>query len=119
MLRVKNLSANAGDIRDAGLIPGWGRSPGGGHGNPHQYLAWRIPWTEEPGRQLSKESQRGGHYRSDLAHTHEFKAILKYSDQRRSERMALSKDLRDISGAGGRASQAEGMSKRSLRQECA
>ena len=32
------LSANAGDIRDVGLIPGSGRSPGGGHGNPLQYL---------------------------------------------------------------------------------
>ena len=31
---VKNLPANARDIRDAGLIPGLGRSPGGGHGNP-------------------------------------------------------------------------------------
>ena len=31
---VKNLLANAGDIRDVGLIPGSGRSPGGGHGNP-------------------------------------------------------------------------------------
>ena len=36
-LVVKNLPANAGDIRDAGLIPGLGRSPGGGHGNPLQY----------------------------------------------------------------------------------
>ena len=34
---VKKLPANAGDVRDAGLIPGSGRSPGGGHGNPLQY----------------------------------------------------------------------------------
>ena len=34
---VKNLPANAGDIRDAGLIPGSGRPPGGGHGNSLQY----------------------------------------------------------------------------------
>ena len=33
---VKNLPANAGDLRDASLIPGWGRSPGGGHNNPLQ-----------------------------------------------------------------------------------
>ena len=33
VLVVKNLPTNAGDIRDAGLIPGLGRSPGGGHGN--------------------------------------------------------------------------------------
>ena len=34
---VKNPPANAGDISDATLIPGSGRSPGGGHGNPLQY----------------------------------------------------------------------------------
>ena len=36
-LVVKNASANAGDIRDAGSIPGLGRSSGGGNGNPVQY----------------------------------------------------------------------------------
>ena len=36
-LVVKNLPANAGNIRDLGSIPGLGRSPGGGHGNPLQY----------------------------------------------------------------------------------
>ena len=34
---VKDSLANAGDIRDVGSIPGLGRSPGGGHGNPFQY----------------------------------------------------------------------------------
>ena len=34
---VKNLPANAGDVRDMGWILGLGRSPGGGHGNPLQY----------------------------------------------------------------------------------
>ena len=37
MLLVQNLPANAGDIRDAGLIRGSGRSPEGSHGNPLQY----------------------------------------------------------------------------------
>ena len=36
---VKNSPAKAGDTRDLGLIPGSGRSPGGGNGNPLQYLA--------------------------------------------------------------------------------
>ena len=36
-LVVNNLPANAGDIRDTGWIPCWGRSPGGGHGNPLQF----------------------------------------------------------------------------------
>ena len=34
---VKNLPANAGDIRDKGSVFGSGRSPGGGHSNPLQY----------------------------------------------------------------------------------
>ena len=42
-LVVKNLPANEGDIRDVDSISGLGRSPGGGHGNPLQYSAWRIP----------------------------------------------------------------------------
>ena len=36
-LVVKNPPANAGDTGDVGLIPGLGRSPGGGNGNPFQY----------------------------------------------------------------------------------
>ena len=42
-LVVKNPSANAGDTRDAGLIPGSGRSPGGGRGNPLQYSYLENP----------------------------------------------------------------------------
>ena len=45
---VKNPPANAGDTGDLGLTPGSGRFPGVENGNPLQYLAWRIPWTEEP-----------------------------------------------------------------------
>ena len=51
-LVAKNPPANAGDIRDAGLIPGSGRSPGEGNGNPLR------SWTEEPGRLHSIGSQR-------------------------------------------------------------
>ena len=46
---VKNPPANAEDIRGKGLIPGLGRSSGGGHGNHSSILAWRIPWTEASG----------------------------------------------------------------------
>ena len=42
-LVVKNLPANAGDIRDMGLIPGSGRSPGGGHGSPLQFSCLENP----------------------------------------------------------------------------
>ena len=37
VLVVKNLLANAGDVRDVGAVPGSGGSPGGGHRNPLQY----------------------------------------------------------------------------------
>ena len=40
---VKNLPANAGDARDVGSIPGLGRSPGGGNGNPLQYSCLENP----------------------------------------------------------------------------
>ena len=42
-LVVKNMPANAGDPRDTGLIPGWGRYPEGGHGNPLQYSCLENP----------------------------------------------------------------------------
>ena len=42
-LAVKNLPANAGDARDPALIPGSGRSPGGGHGNPLWYSCLENP----------------------------------------------------------------------------
>ena len=46
---VKDLPANAEDSGDTVSIPEWGRSPGGGNGNPLQYLAWKIPWIKETG----------------------------------------------------------------------
>ena len=39
----KESPANAGDTGDVGLIPGWGRSPGGGNGNPLQYSRLENP----------------------------------------------------------------------------
>ena len=42
-LVVKNVPANAGDIREVGSIPGSGRSPGEGHGNPLQYSCLENP----------------------------------------------------------------------------
>ena len=57
---VKNPSANAGDVRDVGLIPGSGRSLGGGHGNPLQYSCWKIPRSGEPDELWYKGLQRVG-----------------------------------------------------------
>ena len=49
------------NMGDLGSIHGWGRSPAEGNGNPVHFLAWKIPWTEEPGRLQSMGSQRVGH----------------------------------------------------------
>ena len=44
---VKNPSANAGDIIDEGSVPGLGRLPGGGHGNPLQHSCLENPTDRE------------------------------------------------------------------------
>ena len=46
---IKNPPANAGDLRDVGLIPTLGRSPGGGLATYSSILAWETLRTEEPG----------------------------------------------------------------------
>ena len=43
-LRGKESTCNAGELRDPSLIPGLGRSPGGGHGNPSKYPMDRKAW---------------------------------------------------------------------------
>ena len=48
-LVVKNPPARAGDVRDAGSIAGSGASLDEGMATHSSILAWRIPWTEEPG----------------------------------------------------------------------
>ena len=61
-LMVKNPPARAGYIRDVGSIPGLGRSPGGGNGNPLQYSCLENPMDTEDLRGLqSTGSQRVGH----------------------------------------------------------
>ena len=50
---VKNPLANAGDIRDAGSILGWKDPLEEGMATQSSILAWRIPWTEEPGENYS------------------------------------------------------------------
>ena len=67
---VKNLPTNAGDVRDTSSVLGLEPSPGEGNGNLDQYLAWRIPWTEEPGRLQSMGLQRARHDWRELACMH-------------------------------------------------
>ena len=73
-LVVKNLPANAGDIREVDLISGSGRSPGGGHGHPHQYSCLENPMAEEPGgiQSIGLQSQRGLKQLSKHAQMHPY-----------------------------------------------
>ena len=75
VLLVKNPPANAGNVRDSGSIPGLGRLPGGGHGNPLQYsclenphgqrsLASYSPW----GRRELDTTARTQHARTHTDH---------------------------------------------------
>ena len=61
----KQPTCNTGDTEDEGSVPRSGRSPGEGNGNPFQYLAGKIPWTEEPGGLQSMGLRRVRH---DSAH---------------------------------------------------
>ena len=54
----KESACNAGDL---GSVPGLGRSPGEGMATHSSVLAWRIPWTKEPGGPQSTRSQRVRH----------------------------------------------------------
>ena len=58
---VKNLPANVGDVRDVGSIPGLGRSPGEGNGNPLQYAG-----LESHGQRSLVGYSSWGHKESDL-----------------------------------------------------
>ena len=50
VLVIKNLPASAGNVRQTGLVPGLGGSPGGGHSNPLQYSCMENP-TDRGARQ--------------------------------------------------------------------
>ena len=66
---VNNPPANAGDAWDAASTHGLGRSAGGRNGNPPHYLAWKVPWTEEPDGLQSMGLQRVGcHWASEYTH---------------------------------------------------
>ena len=58
---VKEPPASGGDARDLGSIPGSGRTLEEGMATHSSILAWRIPWTEEPGGLQSTGSQRVRH----------------------------------------------------------
>ena len=72
---VKNLPANAGDIRDMGSIPGSGRSPGGEHGNSLQYSCLENPmdrgaWRATVHRVAKSQTKLKRFSTHVCAHTH-------------------------------------------------
>ena len=58
---VKNPAASAGDLGDTGSITGWDDPLEEGMATHSSILAWKIPWTEEPGGLQSLGLQRVGH----------------------------------------------------------
>ena len=58
---VKNPPANAGDIRDTGLIPGAGRSPGEGNSSPCQYSCLENPMEREAWQATVHKGCQAGH----------------------------------------------------------
>ena len=58
---VKNLPANAGDAGDGGSVSGLGRTLEEAMATHSSILAWKIPWTEEPGELQSMGLQRVRH----------------------------------------------------------
>ena len=80
-LSDKESICNSGDV---GSIPGLGRSPGVGNGTPSKAmaphsstLAWKIPWTKEPGMLQTMGSRRVGTQQSDFTFTFPFHALEK------------------------------------------
>ena len=69
----KESTCNAGV---PGLIPWFGKIPGGGHGNQLQYSCLRIPWIEEPGGLQSMESQSGTRLKRLGMHTHPSSVVV-------------------------------------------
>ena len=61
---IKNVPANAGEIRGTSSISGSGRPPEEEMATHSGVLAWKISWTEESGRLQSMESQGVGHDRA-------------------------------------------------------
>ena len=75
--KVRNLSATHGDM---GLIPGLGRSPGEGNGNPLQSSCLENSMVKEPGRLQPMGWQRVRHGLSPVAHTYTvFSSVLGFS----------------------------------------
>ena len=75
VLVIKNLPTHAGDLRDVGSIPGLGRSPAGGNGDPLQYSCPENPMDRGAWRAIVHRDAKRHTQPSDLVHTHQ---VLNY-----------------------------------------
>ena len=79
VLIIKTSPASAGNIRDMGSIPGLGRSPGGGRGNPLQCACLENPRDKESGRLQSVVSAKSQKQMKQLCtHAHEHECIYSF-----------------------------------------
>ena len=67
---VKDLPANAGDVRDTGSIPGLGKSPGGGHGNPLQFSCLGNPMDKGAWQATAHRVAKSQTQLKQLSHAH-------------------------------------------------
>ena len=68
---VKNMPGNAGDTKDVGSIPGLGRFPGGGNGNPLHYFCLGNSMDRGPGGHGHKESDTTRYVHTTQTHIHQ------------------------------------------------
>ena len=82
---IKNPPAKAGDTKDAGSIPGWGRSPGGGNGNPLQHSclensmdrgAWRATVHGVAKESDIIEQLNNNNNMSNVGHSHPVEKVI-------------------------------------------
>ena len=88
---VKNLPANAGDLRDTGAIPRWGRSHGVGNGNPFQYSCLE----KSHGQRSLAGSSPWGHKESDMTEhlsTHMYRSWVEALDSSSIDVSSCSQD---------------------------
>ena len=74
-LHGSNCKESAFNAEDPGLIPGWENPLEKGMAAQFSILAWRIPWTEEPGGLKSMRLQRAGHDRVTNTQTYNVPSI--------------------------------------------
>ena len=94
--RGKESVFNAGDTGDMGSLPGWGRPPGGGNGNPLQYSYLENPMNRGAWTGYSPKDFQESDMAEQLSTSHSFtqkSAVVSLFSQRRSDKSYKSLDV--------------------------